>query len=325
MSNTKLMNIPLKQIRESKVALRAVNRTSEEYLQLVDSVKNKGILNAINVREVKDKDTGELVYGLIDGLHRFTAAQDAALETIPAQVLEMSDAEVLEAQLVANVHKVETRAAEYSKHLIHILGQNPMMTMAELSKKLNKSPSWLADRLSLLKLSEPIQKLVDDNKINLSNAYALAKLDKEHQADFVDRAMTMSPAEFIPTVNARAKEIRDANRQGRDAKPDEFIPTTLLHSVKDMKSEVDNPTIGPVLLKRHNITTTLEAFTMGLKWALHLDPESIEIRKQEWEAKKKARDAERLKKQQETTAKKAKAAAEEAAKVEQQMAALSKG
>lgn len=102
MAETVLKLIPLRQIRENPVALRAVNRTSDGYVELVDSIKRNGVYNGILVREVKDPDSGEVLYGLIDGLHRFSAAQDAGLTEIPAQVRSMADAEVLEAQVIAN-------------------------------------------------------------------------------------------------------------------------------------------------------------------------------------------------------------------------------
>lgn len=101
-----LKSIPLSLIRENPVALRNVNRKGEGYLGLVDSVRKDGVLNAIVVREIKDPTNGNVVYGLVDGLHRFSAASDAGLTEIPAQVKDMDDAAVLEAQLIANVHKI---------------------------------------------------------------------------------------------------------------------------------------------------------------------------------------------------------------------------
>ncbi len=71
------------------------------------------MLLPITVREVRDPDTGQKYYSLIDGLHRYNAAQDAGLEEIPCHVLTMDELQVLEAQLMANVHKVETRPVEY--------------------------------------------------------------------------------------------------------------------------------------------------------------------------------------------------------------------
>lgn len=101
---TELKSIPLVHIRENPNALREVNRSTEGYQGLVDSIQKNGVLNAILVRECVDPNTKTTFYGLIDGLHRFNAAKDAGLTEIPAQVRSMDDADVLEAQVLANVH-----------------------------------------------------------------------------------------------------------------------------------------------------------------------------------------------------------------------------
>src|SRR5688572_23183671 len=111
---TQLLTIPLGMIRENPDALRAVDKESENFLGLVDSIKQKGVLNAISVREVV-APSGAKEYALIDGLHRFHAAIAAALTEIPAQVFSLDQAEVYEAQIEANVHKVETKHMDYCK------------------------------------------------------------------------------------------------------------------------------------------------------------------------------------------------------------------
>ncbi len=165
-----LTYVQVSQIRENPVALRQVNRNTEAYIELVDSIRREGVLNPIVVRPMRDPQTGNEFYGLIDGLHRFTATCDAGLDTIPAHIKSMEDAQVLVAQIIGNIHRIETRPVEYSKQLQKILIQDPLLTAASLADQLGKSTTWIADRLGLLKLDEKIGKLVDEGKINLSNA-----------------------------------------------------------------------------------------------------------------------------------------------------------
>src|SRR5262245_6252210 len=291
-----LKHIKMSDVRENPDALRTVNRSKPSYLELVDSVREVGVLKPINVRIVQDRDDpNKQVYGLIDGLHRFTAAQDAGLETIPAYVLNMDDAQVLEAQLMANVHKIETRPVEYSQQLLRILGANPTMTISDLAKKLAKSPKWLADRLSITKLDEKIQQLVNEQKVNLSNAYALAKLkDSQEQMNFLERAMTEAPALFIPLVTNRVREINEAKRRGRDSTPEEYTPIAHLRKIKEMEEETRTKRIAETF-KGKGVITNADDFLFGIKWALHLDADSIEKAKREWEDKKKKREEDKQK------------------------------
>lgn len=304
---SQLKMIPLDKIRENPVALRSVNRQTEAYLGLVDSIRTHGVLNPINVREVQGSN-GDTVYGLIDGLQRYTASGDAGLKEIPAQVVEKSDAEVLEAQIIANIHKIETKPVEYSKQLVRILTQNPTMSKLQLAKKLSKSEKWLDDRLGLTKLSEQIGKLVDEEKVNLSNAYVLAKLPPEEQMNFVERAMTESPTQFLPAVQNRIKEIRDAKRQGKTPGPAEFQPHATIRKMSELKQEMENQSLGPVLIKQNNVKTVEEAFNLAIQWVLNMDPTSRELQKQADEKRKgdeKARKEERKKERLEQQAREA--------------------
>lgn len=313
--------IPISEIRENPVALRTVNRESETYLGLLDSIRSVGILNAINVRQQQEEVDGETrtYYELVDGLHRYTCALDAGLTEIPVQVVSLDDAQTLEAQIMANVHKVETRPVEYTKQLTRIFASNPTLTLAEMAAKVAKSPTWISQRLSLLKLDPAIQALVDDGKITVSNAVQLAKLPPEEQVNYIDQAITMGSEEFVPIVQTRAKEIRDAAKQGRKSEAPVFVANPKVRKVAELADELAAGSVGPELCSRCSADNGPEGFALGVAWALNVDPVSIEVRTaQDQERKaalddaKKRRAAERAKKKADEAATAAAKAAEEA-------------
>lgn len=307
---TQLLHIPLANIRENPVALRPVDKTSEKYLQLVDSIKQHGVMNPINVREIEPGPDGTKLYSVCDGLHRFTASNDAGKTTIPAQVISKSDAEVEEAQIIANFHKVETKPAEYSKALNRIVLRNPDLTMAELAGRLNMSSTQLAERMSLVKLSENIQKLVDEGSIKLTNAVALAKLPVEMQPDFVERAMTQSPAEFVPAANAALKKHREDLRAGRTPGDPVFEPVPLLQKLSDIKAAVgDYKPLAQELIAKAQPKSPEDVFGLALQWVLRLDPVSVDAARKKFEA-----DLAEKKRKKEEAAKERQAKKEEAAK-----------
>lgn len=271
--NTTLKEIPLSLIRESQVSLRGVKRNTEKYMGIVESIRRQGVLIPILVREIED-DHGTITYGLIDGLHRFTAAKDAGLSTIPANIKNMDDGDLLEAQVIANYQKMETNPAQYSLHLVRILASNPLLTKVDLASRLSVTKKWLDDRLSLTNLAEPIQELVDNGKIKLSNAYALAKLPVEEQPSYVDRAMTDPPTEFTPAIAARVKEIKDAAHEGRTVGPKTFTPQQYLQKLGDVKSEFNKQVVRDVVLKSMKAKTPEEVWKACLTWLLHMDPDS---------------------------------------------------
>lgn len=313
---TELKHIPLGQIRESQTKLRSVDRQDERYLGLVDSIRLRGILNPVSVREMVEGD--EVYYLLTDGLHRFFAAKDAGLETIPAQVTNMEDGEVLIAQIMANVHKIETKPVQYSKALLKVLSADPLLTNASLATKLAKSGAWINERLGLLKLHEDIAELVDGSKINLSNAYALAKLPFEDQSNYLERAMTLSPQEFVPMANTRIKQIRDAKRQGADVS-EKFVPSPHLQKISALKDELDRPTVGALLIKELKIKDPVEAFILGIQWCLHLDPKSVAIQKEKYDTQLKIRKENKDKRTLERQTKKAEEARKKAEALDKEL------
>jgi ParB/RepB/Spo0J family partition protein len=314
---SELKEITINEIIEPDEGLRKVDRKAEKYLGLVEAIRLKGLLNPISVREVRGEN-GEITYGLVDGLHRLNACRDVGHESIPCHVTDLKEADVLETQVIANVHTIETKPVEYSKALLSILASNPLMSKSDLAGKLAKTSSWIGERLGLLKLTEEVAALVDDGKIGLSNAYALTKLDAEGQVDFVDRAISMSPQEFIPTVNARVKEIRDDKRKGKDAKPAVFVPVAMLRGRSEVLAEMEKGIVGASLIREHNLTTLQEAFIMAIKWVLQVDPNSAALQKaqddERREERKKAQEASTVERKR----KRAKEAAEKAAQLQKE-------
>lgn len=315
--------VSIDKIRENPVALRAVNKQSEEYMGLVDSIRKKGFLGSITGRKKKDEAGVEYVE-IADGLHRYSAARDAGVKSLPVDILSMDDAATLEAQIMLNVHKIETKPVQYSQQLRRILSMNPLMTEAELAGKLGKSSAWIKERLGLVKLPEKIGNLVDEGKINLSNAYAIAKLPVEEMADWVDRAMTQQPQEFIPAINGRIKEVKDAKRKGLDAAEAEFIPVAHMQKLSDLKQELEKPAVGPVLIKKNKVTDPAAAFALGVKWALHMDPDSIEAARAKHDEQLRAREEAKAVRRAEREKGKAAEAAKAAAEASEAVAKLGK-
>lgn len=314
------MVVEIAKIRPSKVALRGVNKQNPAYQELVDSIRKRGVLLPILLRELRDPETGETIYGLVDGLQRYTASQDCGRPTINANVIsDMSDAEVLENQIVTNAIRVETKPGEFTKQLVRIFQANPLLTLADMAAKLNRSPGWIQDRLGLANLPDDVLKLVDEDKIPLSNAYALAKLPEDEISNFIQNAMTMSPAEFAPTAGNRAKEIREAKRQGRKPGETTFTPVKHFQKMPDVETEIAGRDAGRVLITEvlgvEPTQAHLDIWALALSWVLRQDPKSVEAAKQKFEAKQAALKAEREKRKAEREAAKEKAATETAASI----------
>lgn len=305
--SSELKMVDIKTVRINKVKLREVDRTSEEYLGLVTSIKLNGWGGAITARVMVDSDTKENFYEVIDGLHRLTAARDAGCTEIGICIQDLSDEEVLVAQVLANVHKVETKIADYARQLKRIMGLNPLMTEAELAQKVGKSPTWIRKVLDLNDIEdEKIRQLINSGKIKLMNAYALAKLPVEEQAAWVDRAMTMKPNEFCPLADARAKEIKDAGRKGKAPGVAKFEPRSHARKLKEIQVASADRTFVQKIVAANKVTDPIEGFMLALNWAQHLDPASKQEQIANHERQKAKKEAEKESRKQEREVEKAK-------------------
>lgn len=321
---SKLQELPLNEIRLGEVALREVDVKGPMYLQMVESIKNNiasglpGIINPISVCPVHNTETNEKYFVVIDGAHRFTAATEAKMDKIPVHIIEASEGKVMAMQYQGNLIKVETKPAQYAKHIRRILVLDPALNITELAKRLGVSTSHISQRLSLGSLLDNIQKMVDDGKISLNNALALAKLPAEEQPEWLERAMQQDTATFCDAATARARAIREALRQGRKPGDEQFVAEPRLRKLADLKDELTTSTVGKSFVKTEK---ELSIWNKAIQWILQMDEETLNKKRAAFEAEKKQKEEAAAKRKEEMALKKQEAAKKEAEKAKAEIAA----
>ena len=263
--------LPIHVLREPKIKLRDVNRDSIEFLEMRDSIREKGILQSLLVRPIGD------AYEIIEGMYRYTCAREVGLEKLPCIIRECSDDEVLVLQLQANAISPETKQAEYAQQLKKLLVRNSGMTIRQLACLIRKSPAWVGKSLELVNLLKEIQVMVDRGAIPIENAYMLAKIPRSMQRDYVDRAKLMPRSEFRPLAAACIKQFREAVKQGKmDAfYSDKFQAVAHLRSLKLIEDEMKRKAVGALICAGEGCESVLDGFYAGLRWACHLDKASV--------------------------------------------------
>lgn len=93
-----------------------------------------------------------------------------------------------------------------SRNILDTLQENPLMTIAEMAKNVNKTVLWVKRMLSLNKIKDPeIHKLIDHEVIGINAAFSLASIPESFHSEYADMARTMNQLDFIEEVN-RFKE-----------------------------------------------------------------------------------------------------------------------
>lgn len=143
----------------------------EKAQELVDSVKAKGIIQPLLVRQ-KSKDK----YEIVAGERRWRAAQAAGLHQVPVVIKDLTDEEALEIAIIENIQRHDLNPIEEA------LGYKRLMdefshTQNALGKAVGKSRSHIANMLRLLSLPEIVQKLMQDGALSMGHARALITAD----------------------------------------------------------------------------------------------------------------------------------------------------
>lgn len=141
----------------------------EKMESLVESVKANGIIQPIIV--VKQDD----IYMIVAGERRWRAAKKAGLKEIPAIIQDYDDKKIMEVALIENLQREDLNPVDEA------LGYKTLMstfdlTQEQISERLGKSRSAIANSLRLLNLPEDVLVLIKERKISEGHAKVLAGL-----------------------------------------------------------------------------------------------------------------------------------------------------
>jgi ParB family transcriptional regulator, chromosome partitioning protein len=117
--------------------------------ELVESIKQKGIIEPIIVRPVKDKKAS---YEIIAGERRFKAAEIVKLETIPAVVRELSDDEAFDFMVIENLQREDLTEIEEAESFKAYLGKHGKEGAVELAERTGIRPQYIRRRVAVLDL-----------------------------------------------------------------------------------------------------------------------------------------------------------------------------
>jgi len=143
----------------------------EALLELAASIKEIGLIQPITVRKIDDEK-----YQIIAGERRFRAAQIAGLTSIPAYIRKAKDEGMLELALVENIQREDLNAIEIALSYQRLMDEL-QFTQEDLSTRIGKNRSTIANYQRLLKLPAIIQKGIIEKQISMGHARAIINVD----------------------------------------------------------------------------------------------------------------------------------------------------
>ncbi|GEA77324.1 nucleoid occlusion protein [Latilactobacillus sakei] len=143
--------------------------------ELASTIEQHGLLQPIVLREYEDQK-----FEIIAGERRFRAIQTLKWAELPAIVQKMDDHETASMALIENLQREELTAVEEADAYQNLMKLNGF-TQASLAEKMGKSQSFVANKLRLLKLSQPVQEAIMNHEISERHGRSLLKLDEFNQ------------------------------------------------------------------------------------------------------------------------------------------------
>jgi ParB family chromosome partitioning protein len=142
--------------------------TEAQLIELSDSIKERGIIQPIVVRQLPDDKTFEI----IAGERRWRAAQRAGLHEVPIAIVDATDVQSLEFAIIENVQRADLNPIEEAAGYAALMEQCNH-TQEQVAQIVGKSRPYIANLVRLLKLPDAVKKLVRDEKLSAGHARLL--------------------------------------------------------------------------------------------------------------------------------------------------------
>ena len=169
-----IIDLDLKQIEINPFQPRT-NFNEESVLELAESIKSLGIIQPITVRKLENSK-----YQLVSGERRLRAARSIKLKTIPTYVRIANDQEILEMALVENIQRKDLDPIEIALSYNRLV-EEIKLTQTELSQRVGKKRSTVANYMRLLKLDPIIQSGIRDGFLSMGHGRALINVEQQEK------------------------------------------------------------------------------------------------------------------------------------------------
>ena len=180
---------------------------AESLAELADSIATHGVLQPILVRA-----SGNGRYQIIAGERRWRAAKLAGLSEIPAVILDRDDLAAAEIALVENLQREDLNPIEEAL-AFKSLSEEFGLTQEELSRRVGKSRSAVANATRLLELPDEAKAMVSSGALSAGHARTLLGLrDRDRIVPLAKRCVSdgLSVRELELLVKRANKPVREA-------------------------------------------------------------------------------------------------------------------
>jgi ParB family transcriptional regulator, chromosome partitioning protein len=214
----------------------------EDQKELVGSVKKSGIIQPIVVRKAENG------YEIIAGERRWRAAQAAGLKEVPILIRKADDRELAELSLIENIQRESLNPIEEADAYQTLLTRFSL-SQEEISTRVGKDRSTIANTLRLLKLPDAAKQALIGKQITAGHARALLALEIPGQqlgALKIIRQRELS----VRDTERLVRKLKEAPKKNKTGPPNPYLA--------DLERELSSQLQAAVQIKAGKRSGTIE-------------------------------------------------------------------
>jgi len=210
-----IIDLPIEKISNNPFQPRT-HFNEESIKELSTSIKQLGVIQPVTVRKIKGNK-----YQLVSGERRLRASELAGLKTIPSYVRLADDRESLEMALVENIQRQDLDPIEIGLSYERLINEIKL-TQDQLSDRIGKKRSTIANYMRLLKLDPIIQTGIRDRFITMGHGRALVNIsDSKLQIELYKKIVKKGLS--VRGIESLVKNLRDNKTKSTDNYLSPFI------------------------------------------------------------------------------------------------------
>ncbi len=228
--------------------------------ELADSISQHGVIQPLLVRPLSGG-----TYQLVAGERRWRASRIAGLKEVPVVIKELSDEEASVIAMIENLQREDLNAIEEADGIKYLMSKYGL-TQEEVSEKVGKSRSAVANSLRLLKLPESISEYVRDGIISAGHAKALLPLEDEEKMIMLCNEIikeNLSVRETEKAVKELTSQKKSKTKKSRDKFFDEVelsLNDVLKRKIKINTKSKNKGTITIEFFDKEDLTNFIKYF-----------------------------------------------------------------
>ena len=219
--------IPINKIKSNDEQPRK-SFDDEKIIELAESIKHHGIIQPLILKQDKEN------YVIVAGERRWRAAKLVGQKEVPAIIMDLTEKQVLEISLIENIQRQDLNPIEEAIAYKKLLDEFKI-TQEELSKRIGKSRTAIANTIRLVNLDSRVQSYLIEGILSEGHGRVLLSI-KDNDLQYSIAQKAIDDQVYVRELERLVKKMENE----KNNKDEEKVEKELNPYYKDIKNRLQN-------------------------------------------------------------------------------------